>query len=481
MNLSELRELVASGETERIEFKRTTGQRKEGAKTACAMLNGSGGFVLFGISDSGRMTGQAVSQGTLNDIANELAKIEPPAFPDTEAVPVGGDRSVIVLRVPGGGPYTYDGRPYVRSASTTRIMPQRQYERLLLERMHGSRRWENQPVSGLTVKDLDRTEIVRTVDEAIRRQRLEDPGTRNARDLLAGFGLIEKGELLNAAVVLFSRRERLLPQYPQCTLRMARFRGTDKSEFLDNRQEQGNAFELLQRAQRFFRDHLPIAGRVLPNVFERVDNPLYPPAALREALANALCHRDYSVPGGAVSLAIYDDRLEVASTGSLPFDLTPADLLRPHASRPWNPLIAQVFYRRGLIEVWGRGTLKMRDLTEAAGLPAPEFECGAGEVLVRFRPAPGRSHVRPGAPVSAPVSAQVAEQILAFCRTPKAPREIRKLLGMRHRSKFRQNHLRPLLAAGLLAMTIPDKPQSRLQQYVTTPQGEQWLREHQDT
>jgi len=394
MNLSELEKLVGGGESGRVEFKRSTGQRTQGAKAVCAMLNGAGGFVLFGVSDKGKLAGQAVSESTLNEIANELAKIEPPAFPDTEAVPIGGDRSVVVLRVPGGGgPYTYDGRPYVRSAATTRIMPQRQYERLLLERMHASRRWENQLAHGLTIKDLDRTEIVRTVDEAIRRQRLEDPGARGVRNLLAGFGLIEKGELLNAAVVLFCKRERLMPHYPQCALRMARFRGTDKSEFLDNRQEQGNAFDLLQRAQRFFRDHLPVAGRVLPNVFERVDDPLYPPAALREALANALCHRDYSIPGGAVSIAIYDDRLEVASTGSLPFDLTPEDLLRPHTSRPWNPLIAQVFYRRGLIEAWGRGTLKMRDLTEAAGLPAPEFDCHSGEVLVRFR----RSSPRRGA------------------------------------------------------------------------------------
>ena len=93
-----------------------------------------------------------------------------------------------------------------------------------------------------------------------------------------------------------------------------------------------------------------MAGRIVPDVFERQDDPLYPPAALREALANALCHRDYSIAGGAVSVAIYDDRLEISSSGMLPFDLTPADLTRPHPSRPWNPLIAQVFYRRGIIQ-----------------------------------------------------------------------------------------------------------------------------------
>ncbi|HAX24909.1 MAG TPA: AAA family ATPase, partial [Chloroflexi bacterium] len=100
----------------------------------------------------------------------------------------------------------------------------------------------------------------------------------------------------------------------------------------------------------------------------------------------ALCHRDYGVPGGAVSIAIFDDRLEISSTGILPFGLTPDDLTRPHRSRPWNPLIAQVFFRRGIIEQWGRGTLKIAELTERAGLVPPEFESRSGEVLVRFRP-----------------------------------------------------------------------------------------------
>src|SRR5215471_2193642 len=145
---------------------------------------------------------------------------------------------------------------------------------------------------------------------------------------------------------------------------MARFRGHDKTEFLDNRQEYGHAFEL----------------------FVRVDDPLYPPEALREALANALCHRDYAAGGGSVSLAIYDDRLEIASTGPLPFGQTPQDLMKPHPSRPWNPLIAGVFHRRGIIESWGRGTLRMAELTRRAGLLAPEIEAGVGDVIVRFRP-----------------------------------------------------------------------------------------------
>lgn len=166
---------------------------------------------------------------------------------------------------------------------------------------------------------------------------------------------------------------------------MARFRGTTKDDFLDNRQEVGNAFDLFIRAQRFIRDHLPVAGRIVPGVFERIDEPLYPTEALREAIANALCHRDYSIGGGAITVAIYDDRLEIGSAGPLPFGLTADDLTRPHASRPWNPLIAQTFYRRGVIEKWGRGTLKMIQLTENAGWLPPIIAAHRDEVTITFR------------------------------------------------------------------------------------------------
>ena len=87
-----------------------------------------------------------------------------------------------------------------------------------------------------------------------------------------------------------------------------------------------------------------------------------------------------------MAAAIYDDRLEVTSSGPLHFGLTSEALFEPHESLPWNPLIARVFYLRGIIEQWGRGTIKMRELTTSAGLAAPEIEDAGGCVTVRFRP-----------------------------------------------------------------------------------------------
>ena len=331
MNLRELRTIVSGGESDQVEFKRSTGQRTEGAKAVCGMLNGRGGFLIFGVDDRGEISGQQVAASTLEEVVRELRRIEPQPLLNPERVPLENGREVVVIPVPAGGtgPFTYDGRPYVRQGPVTAVMSQEEYRRLLLEQMHPVSRWETQAAQGIGIEDLDHAEITRTIDEAIRRQRMGEPGTREPEALLRGLGLIRNGQILNAAVVLFGRADRLLPDYSQCLLRLARFRGTDKTEFIDNRQEIGNAFELLQRAQRFLRDHLPVAGRIVPSVFERIDDPLYPPAALREALANALCHRDYGLVGGSVGVAIYDDRLEIASTGGLHFGLTPEDLTRP--------------------------------------------------------------------------------------------------------------------------------------------------------
>ena len=124
----------------------------------------------------------------------------------------------------------------------------------------------------------------------------------------------------------------------------------------------------------------------MPGVFERIDEPLYPPTALREALANAFCHRDYSIGGGSVSVAIYDDRLEITSSGTLHFGLTAQSLFETHESLPWNPIIANVFYLRGIIESWGMGINKMVELVTMAGLPEPEIKEAAGCVTVTFRP-----------------------------------------------------------------------------------------------
>ena len=296
--------------------------------------------------------GQQVGERTIEELSAELRQIDPPAFPTVERVPVKGDREVIMVGTGRGPtrPYIFRGSAYRRVGNTTLAMSPDEYNRILFERMHSEQRWENQPAIGLSISDLDVAEIRRVVSEGVRRGCMDEPPSREPADLLRGLGVLRDGVLLWAGAVLFSNRERLEVDMPQCLLRVARFRGTDKMQFLDNRQFNGNAFTLRGNAERFLRDSLPIAARFEDDRFDQIDEPLYPPLATREALANALCHRDYSIGGGSIGVAIYDDRLEITSAGSLHFGLTPEKLFVPHESRPWNPLSARAFHRRGIIE-----------------------------------------------------------------------------------------------------------------------------------
>ena len=440
---------VASGESETLEFKATTGTRREAAATICAMLNQRGGRVLFGITPEGVVVGQDVSERTIEELSGEIQRIDPPVFPEIKRIPISGDRDVISARVGPGStpPYQYRGVSYRRVGNTTRRMSADEYNRMLFERMHTERRWENQPATGWTVGDLDIPEIRNTIAEAVRIGRLNEPGSRGAEDLLRGLGLMRDGILFRAAAVLFGKAERIECDMPQCLLRVARFRGIDRSEFLDNRQFNGNAFSLLASAERFLRDTLPIASRFESGRMQRIDEPLYPPLATREALANALCHRDYATGGGSVGLAVYDDRLEVTSTGPLHFGLTPEDLFGPHESRPWNPLIARTFYRRGIIEEWGRGTIRMADLATASGLPRPEIEQRGDCVTVRFR----RADYLTDREVEGDLTAQQSAILTLLRRSGRALalREVRSLLGNQANERRVREDLATLKAKGL--------------------------------
>lgn len=387
MNIKELKELVSSGESETVEFKKSTAQLRRAAETFCGMLNGNGGRILIGVTPDGRVPGQTISDKTIREVAEMFQKFEPPASVAQVRVNIADNKEVLLLEAipnPESRPYAFDGRPYQRIGSTTSIMPQATYQRLLNERAHSYIRWENQPAEGYDTVYLDSEEILRTVRLGIAAGRLPESTGNTIPDILERLRLLRGGRPNQASVVLFGSR--FMPDYPQCQLRLARFRGVNKSEFLDQRQIEGHAFHLLEEAMLFLRRHLPVAGRIIPGLFERKDEPLFPLEALREALVNAFCHRDYTIIGGAVSLAIYDDRLEIWSDGTLPFNLKPEDLKKDHASRPRNPIIAQVFYLRGMIERWGRGTQKIVELCVKAGHPEPEFGEQAGSVWVRFLP-----------------------------------------------------------------------------------------------
>lgn len=392
MKPPELRRLVAGAEGACLEFKRTTGELREGLQTICAFLNSSGGRLVFGVDDEGRVQGQQVSRQTLHEISAALQRFEPPARVEVERIPAGAGREAIVLCVEADTesvPYAFEGRPYERVENTTRRMSQQRYETLLLKRAYGRRRWENQPAEGLCIKDLDGEEILQTRASAITHRRISAGTSADVVDVLDRLGLRVGGMLTQAAQALYGTR--FLPDYPQCLLKMGHFKGTTiTGDILDNKQEYMHAFAMVKEGMAFLDRALPLAAR-FPKMKRydarqiiREDRLPIPAEAIREVLLNAVMHRDYSDYGGHVAIAVFDDRVEIRSTGRLPAGLTVEDLSREHRSQLRNPLVASAFHRTGAVEIWGRGTNRVIEACLAHGTRPPVFSDMGGMLVVSF-------------------------------------------------------------------------------------------------
>ena len=363
-DMKRLSAMVAEGEGPALEFKRSTGELKETMQTLCAFLNGVGGTVLVGVRPNGAIEGQEVSEQTLRDIAQAADRFEPPTDFALERMHVGSGREVLAVSVesrPDVGPFTYDARPYERVQSTTRKMPQAKYEERLLNRAYYRRRWENEPAEGLTLKDLDRKEILRTRELAIQQNRISVDTSRDIGEILDRLRLRVSGVLTQAARVLYGKE--FLPDYPQCLLKMGRFRGTEiTGEIVDNRQEYMNAFAMVREGMAFLERTMPLGARFPTGQIFREDRFPVPLDALREILLNAVMHRDYSDYSGYVAVVVFDDRIEIRSYGRLPSGITVKKLSGKHDSKPVNPLIAGAFHRTGAVEVWGRGTNRVIEM-----------------------------------------------------------------------------------------------------------------------
>ncbi len=386
--LSQIHSLIEAGESEVLEWKRSTAQLPRAAETLCAFLNGDGGTVLLGVNDDGEIIGQEVSDKTRLDIAAVIRAIEPAPIISSSEILVSGNRYMILLKAsscPNFKPYLYRGRAYQWLGPSTSVMGQEELARLVRERPENETLWERRRVQGLRIEDLEAKEIVRVAKLGIETGRVPSDISFEPEELLRGFKLLsEYGEVTNAAAVLFAGSGFLSQRLVQSSLRLARFKGNNKSEFLDQNLVHGGAFHLLSEAEMFIRRHQPVAAMVVPDQLQIKQSPLIPNDALRETLTNALIHRDYSNPGGEASVAIFDDRMEIRNAGRLPSGIQLEALKSEHGSVLRNPLIAGVFYSAGLIESWGRGTLKTIELCKGAGLEEPVYEEGTSHVRVIF-------------------------------------------------------------------------------------------------
>ena len=214
----------------------------------------------------------------------------------------------------------------------------------------------------------------------------------------------------------------------------------------------------------------------------REDVPEYPMRALREAITNAVMHRDYFEAGANVFVEIYDDRIEISNPGGLPRGLNREELGTRSVRR--NPLIADLLHRIALIEKAGTGIRRMIEDAKKHKCPEPKFTVNGFftatfwpniEIARKITPqVTGQVTEQVGGQVSEQVTSQVIA-VLEAARTARTREELQGAVGLRDREHFRKTYLEPLLVAGWLKMTIPDKRRSSKQRYRTTDLGRKVL------
>lgn len=176
-------------------------------------------------------------------------------------------------------------------------------------------------------------------------------------------------------------------RFPQTRIRAIRYSGAGRENLADNRVFEGNAFTLLKKATSFLEAHIPVQSAIPTGELRRKEAPAVPFPAVREALLNAVAHRDYAAPDGGISVSVYADRVEIWNSGLLPEGISPSDLKTMSVSRPHNPDMAHVLLIRGYMERVGSGIQRILAAFKQAKLPEPEWkEMGEGiAVILRWQ------------------------------------------------------------------------------------------------
>lgn len=387
MDLNEIQSLIQNGETETIEYKKSLAELEKLGKALCGQLNAKGGFGFIGITDAGKIVGTEVVDATKKKLTTFKDYFDPWPYIEIDYIDLPNqEKKVIVFTCKtssSDGPYTFKGKPYLKTPSGVKAMPSERYKNLLLQHAGLSKSWEAFPSHNFSLEDLNHQEIIRTFKTGLREGRIpEDEYTENVTEILTHFDLIHRGVINNAAMVLYAKK--MPADYSQCFLRMGRFIDETMDEVLDSKQLRGNAFQLLDESLEFVRRHLPISSRYDPNQFERIDEMALPLLAVREAIINAICHRDYSSRTGDISLYIFNDYLEIHNIGHLYGGLTIEQLHVKHPSRRRNERIAQVFHARKFIDRFGGGTRRILRLCAEQFLPEPEFSEVSDGFQIKF-------------------------------------------------------------------------------------------------
>jgi ATP-dependent DNA helicase RecG len=326
-------------ESEIVELKKSLAELKQGLVSIAAILNKhQSGTLWFGVHNDGTITGIDAGEKTLRDLSQSIAAhIEPKIFPRITFESLQGKTCIKVAFKGQDIPYFAYGKAYIRVADEDRQLSAGELKQIILDKARDTLNWDSEP-SSVGLENIDQDKLKHFVKTA-------DLAWSHMVDVLEKLGVLKNGQLLNAATLFFAK-------IPALQLRCAVLGGTTSAAILDRHDFEGDILELIEEAQKYILKNIHIGMQV--KGLYREDMPEISVEAMREAIINAFCHRDYR-DSDYVQVAVFKDRVEIRNPGGLFAGLTIEELRKGNVSKRRNPLVAELLRRIHMVEAWGRG------------------------------------------------------------------------------------------------------------------------------
>ncbi|CAN5143445.1 helix-turn-helix domain-containing protein [soil metagenome] len=360
-------------EQQNIEYKQSW--HDDYLKWVCGFANAHGGTIFIGKDDDGKTVGVGGYKKLMDDLPNKIRDVLG-IMAEVNLHEDGGLYFIEISVPPYSVPISLRGSYYYRSGSTKQELKGNALNEFLLRK--SGKTWDDVVEPRASFEDIDEKTVEQFKSDARRAGRLPDDGELPLAEFLDKLRLTEDGQLKRAAIIMFGKDPARF--YPNQIVKIGRF-GLEDDDLKFQEVVEGNLLYLLREAvtelnRKFFIKPIHFEG------LQRIEKDEYPVAAVREILLNALVHRDYM--GSFIQIRVYDDKFWVWNEGVLPEDLSLELLKRVHPSRPRNPLIADVCFKGGYIDSWGRGTLKIINSCLEARLPEPLIAEQFGGILVEI-------------------------------------------------------------------------------------------------
>jgi len=331
----------------------------------CGFANAQGGKIYIGKDDSGNVIGIADYKDLMEKIPNKIKNLLG-ITAEVNLLQDGDKHFIEIIVQPYSVPISLRGRYFYRSGSVKQELTGVSLNEFLLKR--AGQTWDNVIEPRATFADIDENSVKQYLIISKEKGRLPNYDGLKISEILEKLHLAEDGQIKKAAIIMFGKDPCRF--YPNVYVKIGRF-GKDDIDLRYQDVEEGNLIVLLRTVLERLEQKYLIKNISFEGMY-RIETLEYPTLALREMLLNSMVHRSYM--GSFSQMRVYDDNINLWNEGGLPDGVTLDSLKRSHKSKPRNLLIADVCFKGGLIDAWGRGTISIIDECKKAGLPEPEMK-----------------------------------------------------------------------------------------------------------